>query len=150
MQNIRRLSYRGLAVLATLGVMSACAAPGADKASDPLPLENTMWNLDQLEGQGIAGDARPPFVSISSDKTRISGFSGCNRFTGAFKLEGASLSLGPLAGTRMACAQGGELEDRFLRVLGQVDRYAQDAGYLYFYVGSVPVARFKPGPKAVP
>jgi len=150
MQNIRRLSSRGLVVLAALGVMSACASPGPDKAPDGVPLENTLWNLDQLEGQGIGDDARPPFVSINGDKTRISGFSGCNRFSGELKVEGLSLSLGPLAGTRMACAQGGALEERFLRVLGQVDHYMQDAGYLYLYVGSIPVARFKPGPKAVP
>jgi heat shock protein HslJ len=48
----------------------------------------------------------------------VTGNSGCNRFAGALRLSGSGLMMGPLAGTRRACA--GELmaiENRMLRAL---------------------------------
>jgi heat shock protein HslJ len=36
---------------------------------------------------------------------RASGFSGCNRFTGGFRREGDTLTVGPLGGTMMACPE---------------------------------------------
>jgi heat shock protein HslJ len=39
-----------------------------------------------------------------NDSTQmVTGFSGCNRFSGSYKLEGNSITFSPLASTRMAC-----------------------------------------------
>ena len=37
--------------------------------------------------------------------------------------QGSQLSFGPMAGTRMACAEGGELEQNYLRLLGVVNAF---------------------------
>ena len=49
---------------------------------------------------GVAGSEQ----YIQFREGRVSGHSGCNRFTGGFVQEGEALKLGPLASTKMACA----------------------------------------------
>jgi heat shock protein HslJ len=62
-------------------------------------------------------------LSTASGQRRASGFSGCNRFMGAYTLKDGKLSFGPLAGTRMACmTPGGKIEGAFLDALGHIDR----------------------------
>jgi heat shock protein HslJ len=56
---------------------------------------------------------------------KVSGFTGCNRFTGSYSQDGDGLSIGPLATTRRACLP--ELmkrEQQFLAMLGMV-RHAE-------------------------
>jgi heat shock protein HslJ len=67
------------------------------------PLEGTTWQL--TPAPGTAGDAKasPPTVRFADG--RASGFSGCNRFTGSYKRDGDTLTVGPLAGTMMACPE---------------------------------------------
>jgi heat shock protein HslJ len=61
-------------------------------------LEGTTW---QLTSPGGAGDS----LTVRFVDGRASGFSGCNRFTGGFRREGDTLTVGPLAGTMMACPE---------------------------------------------
>jgi heat shock protein HslJ len=65
-------------------------------------LDGSSWTL--VEGAGIA---TPDSVSltIAFEAGRVSGSGGCNRFTGSYREEGTSISLGTLASTRMACAE---------------------------------------------
>jgi heat shock protein HslJ/uncharacterized membrane protein len=72
----------------------------------PAPLDGTTWQLGSQGG--AAGDPKdatsgPPTVRFVDG--RASGFSGCNRFTGAFKRDGDTLTVGPLGGTMMACPE---------------------------------------------
>jgi heat shock protein HslJ len=60
------------------------------------PLEGTTWQLSS------PGDPAAP-VTVRFVSGRASGFSGCNRFNGGFKRDGDTLTVGPLAGTMMAC-----------------------------------------------
>jgi heat shock protein HslJ/uncharacterized membrane protein len=62
------------------------------------PLEGTTWQLTSTGGAGHPLTVR--FVD-----GRASGFSGCNRFTGGFRRDGDTLTVGPLAGTMMACPE---------------------------------------------
>jgi heat shock protein HslJ/uncharacterized membrane protein len=57
------------------------------------PLEGTTWRLTS-----------DPLTVRFADG-RASGFSGCNRFMGGFKRDGDALTVGPLAGTMMACPE---------------------------------------------
>ncbi len=53
---------------------------------------------------------------------RVTGSGGCNRFFGPYALDGAALSIGPLASTRMACFEPegvGEQETAYLAALGR-------------------------------
>lgn len=112
---------RSLFVQRFVGIAPAegCSGPQADES-----LENTYWKLAALGGV--------PFTSYPGTREvhfvlqpgrRVSGFSGCNRLMGGYTLEGERLSFGQLAGTRMACAQGGEQERAFLEMLGKAARW---------------------------
>jgi heat shock protein HslJ len=90
-------------------------------------LVGTRWLLRTLEGVAIQPDRQVPFLELVDDgggSTAVFGHSGCNSFRGAYTVDGASLSFGVLAGTRMACPPPEtELEARFLRALAAVERY---------------------------
>jgi heat shock protein HslJ len=50
----------------------------------------------------------------------VGGSGGCNRLTGSYELSGGRLKFGQMAGTMMACLEGGETERAFLDALGRV------------------------------
>jgi len=111
-----------------------------------LPLRGTYWKLVRLgeaRVEATAGQAGPQLV-FASDTLQVSGSGGCNRITGGFTLEGDRLHLGPLAATMMACVNGMEQEQRFLKSLTQVERYRISGRQLQLLDGSGTVlARFE-------
>jgi heat shock protein HslJ len=117
-------------LLAVVLMCTACAhdagppvatTPGRITAS----LLNTYWGLTQLGDQQVAtpADAREIHLVLHSANQRVSGFSGCNRITGGYVLEGESLRFDQMAGTLMACSQDMDLEKRFLAMFSQVKRW---------------------------
>jgi heat shock protein HslJ len=44
-------------------------------------------------------------TAIFTDEGKVAGSSGCNKFSGTFERDGNSIKTGPLAGTRMMCAE---------------------------------------------
>jgi heat shock protein HslJ len=59
------------------------------------------------------------------EQNRVSGFSGCNRFTGSYSVDGDVLTLSQLAGTMMACPEPAmALESALRAALGTPLRYA--------------------------
>ncbi|MBI1799523.1 MAG: META domain-containing protein [Candidatus Eisenbacteria bacterium] len=88
-------------------------------------LENTPWRLvrlgDRAAGAGAGGRAIQ--VTLVSKERIVQGFSGCNRVTGGYALSGQKLRFGTLASTRMACAEGMDLEAAFLRALESTARW---------------------------
>jgi heat shock protein HslJ len=62
-------------------------------------LDGTSWSLAEGKGMSIRDGVT---MTIAFTAARVSGSSGCNRFTGTYREDGESISLGPLAGTRMA------------------------------------------------
>lgn len=82
----------------------------------PDTLAGTSWTFVSIGGVPVASD-RP--TSLQFDGTRISGSAGCNRFTGDFKSDGATLTTGPMASTRMACPGAGMAqENAFFALMG--------------------------------
>lgn len=64
------------------------------------------------------------FVQFRSDG-KVGGHSGCNRFMGTYTRKDDTLTIGPLATTRMACPpEVMEREQQFLAMLSSV-RYAE-------------------------
>ena len=80
-----------------------------------------------IEGiEWVSGSARLRLMS-----GRVSGSGGINRLTGAYQLEGARLTIGPVATTKMAGRPDQmEGEQRFLADLGRVTRWSVDDGNL--------------------
>lgn len=65
------------------------------------------WVLDYIGNQPVDAAQFPagiPYVQINSNTQRISGFDGCNQFTGTGNIEGDRIRFGALASTRKFCA----------------------------------------------
>ena len=100
-------SIRVLAGL-TILALAACDATGSTQGTTPEPasaaadLAGTSWTLVSVGGapvvEGGVG-ARLAFDTAGS----VSGSTGCNSVSGMYALDGTSLTIGPLATTRMAC-----------------------------------------------
>lgn len=78
--------------------LAEAPASSGDAVSD---LTGTGWVLEEIGGLTLA-DVEPTIL-FGGDGT-VSGFTGCNTFSGTYALDGATLSFGPLATTKMACA----------------------------------------------
>ncbi len=95
----------------------------ADTVEASPALTGRDWMLMRLEGEEVAplSDGRRPNLHFEAD--RVHGFAGCNRLTGGYRADGAALDFAQLAMTRMACAEGMDLEQRFSAVLERVTGY---------------------------
>lgn len=103
------------------------------EVAQPVPLRGTYWKLVELGGSPVpaAQDRlREPSLLLAEGEDRASGSGGCNRFSGGFKLEGERLSFLPMAATRMACLQGGQIESGYLLALSGVASYRLRGGSL--------------------
>jgi heat shock protein HslJ len=91
-----------------------------------LSFEGTTWRLTSTGGPAAdSKEVRPSAPTVRFADGRASGFSGCNRFTGGFKREGDTLTVGPLGGTMMACPEPRmAIEKSFLDGLSGTHRVA--------------------------
>ncbi|WP_415774321.1 META domain-containing protein [Paraburkholderia sp. J7] len=146
----RKLASR-TAMLAAALLVCACKLPVHTDASAPLPdpfnpattqlLDNTHWQLTEWKRadgtlRAVPGPnadasntdnpvARPITLDLSTEsgQRRASGFSGCNRYFGAYALKNGLLSFSQLGGTRMACiGAGGDIEGPYLEALSHIAR----------------------------
>jgi putative lipoprotein len=113
--------FAWLAAAALVLLMSAPRAQGASAG-----IEGTAWLVEDIAGRGVIDRAQ---TTISFDTSgRVSGSTGCNRFTGVATLEGEALSFDPLATTKRACVPAlMDQEQKFLSALEAVRGYALDA-----------------------
>jgi heat shock protein HslJ len=83
-------------------------------------LAGTNWNVTSILGEALVSeDIAKGLPSLSfSDNGKLFGSTGCNNFTGDFKLDGTKLSLNPGAITKMMCPS--DTEQNFLNAIKQV------------------------------
>jgi heat shock protein HslJ len=120
---MKALSVRTAALsLATLGL---CAGPVFADA-----LAGSEWRPVDLSGAAQRADT--PVMIQFGGEGKVSGFGGCNRFSGAYRLSGERIVIGPLASTRMACVDEGAMqtEARFFRILQAAARFQRDRAKL--------------------
>lgn len=81
------------------------------------------WVLADLNGGGAPAAAITLMFDPGDHGTsRVAGNSGCNRFTGGWKQDGRTITLGKFASTMMACPPPiMEVERRFLTALEAVN-----------------------------
>jgi heat shock protein HslJ len=110
-------------------VVGACAKPagGAAGASTASPqsaasttIADTSWTLTHLgtEPVVVVDKQRAPYLTFKDG--RVSGNAGCNRLSSGYTQDGRSLTLTPMALTRMACPTGMDVESKFTAALGKV------------------------------
>ena len=82
-------------------------------------LTNTYWKLTELNGEPalLGAGQRELHMILYNEGNHVKGFSGCNSFSGAYKVTESHIQFSQMASTRMACMDGMEQEQRFLSAL---------------------------------
>lgn len=109
-------------------------------------ISEKYWKLVELRGQPVPRLDREPHIILHAQDGRVTGFGGCNRFTGAYTLDEARsrVRFGRLASTRMACPSGMDVDRAFGEVLEQVDSYSVNGDRLTLNRARMaPLARFE-------
>ncbi|ANI88665.1 hypothetical protein A9P82_04815 [Arachidicoccus ginsenosidimutans] len=108
-------------------------------------LQKSSWVLE-LDSHEVYGCNISRPLSIDFDSGKISGFSGCNRFTGTYVLaDNKSVKLGPLATTRMMCLDSNcnKTEQEFLNKLSKVSNYKVDEKQLQLFSNDTLLLSFR-------
>ena len=107
-------------------------------------LAGLEWRLVELNGQPAAMGAGGRPATLQFDEGgRVAGFGGCNRIAGPYTVAGDSIRLGPLVMTRMACAEGMELETAFAAALDSAERYRREGSALELLRAADVIARLE-------
>jgi putative lipoprotein len=112
-------------------------APRLGRADLAEMVENTQlqgprWALVELGGAAHASGSDGRAHLTFQPDGRFSGSAGCNRVSGAYTAEGAALTFGAAATTRMACkGDVMQMEDAFLRMLEAVSGWRVEGGRLH-------------------
>ena len=109
-------------------------------------LENTYWKLVRLGATPVtvAEEHREPHFVLQPQTGRVIGSSGCNHLTGSYTLAGEQLTFGQVAGTRMACSDGMDVEGAFYKALGEVASWRIEGGTLELLdAAGVSIAQFE-------
>lgn len=134
------------------GCMSNPAPPqsssvsGTEATSASHRLEDTYWKLVRLGSTPVtvAEQQREPHFVLQPQTGRVSGSGGCNRLAGSYTLAGDKLAFGQMAGTRMACPDGMDVESAFHKALGQVASWRIEGNTLELLdAAGVSIAQFE-------
>ena len=80
-------------------VVTGCAAaPGGEPR-----IVGTQWALVAADRGALASHATGSGVTLAFDAARVSGYSGCNRYSGDYTLVGTELRVGALTRTKRGC-----------------------------------------------
>ena len=143
---MRRMMRNGRWLWLALAVVALSVSFPAQAQGGSDPLAGTSWRLIELNGQPVVG-TEPLTLSFGTDG-QVSGYGGCNQFSGPYTQSGASLRFGPLVSTRRACLEPAlnTQETAYFQALESTTRYSIEGGQLLLYSGNDVVARFRRGP----
>jgi heat shock protein HslJ len=122
------------AVLVLRPVVQTPTASAAPAATAPVPgLSGSSWRLEDLAGTSAVSGVEATLEFLGGD--RVSGNASCNRFTGTVKVSGSSITIGPLAATRMACMSdaANDQEAAYLRALNEAERFVLEGTTLQLF-----------------
>ncbi len=93
------------------------------------------WTLVEVEGERV--NVAEPFIEFDPASRRYTGSDGCNRFSGRYEIQGTRLRFAPPTRTKRACLDEPvrQLENRFNRLLLQVNRFEMLGDRLVLYAG---------------
>jgi heat shock protein HslJ len=134
MRTIRRAALAAILILPGLAEASPARprdlpGAGAVRAASADSPRGAPWTVEEIAGRGV--DDQPPVELVLLPEGRAGGTGGCNRLTGGYALDGASLRFGALAATRMACAPAlMDQEQRFFAALAEVRGWRIEQGRL--------------------
>lgn len=103
-----------------------------------------IWALESIEGEHIIIDETVknlPVLEIYLKKGRVHGNTSCNTINGKLNIDGNKISFHEIITTEMACP--GNLEQRFLFALNEVNNYKIEKMILYLFEGDTELLVFK-------
>ena len=114
-------------ILVVAVLLAACGGDDDGGAQDPADLEGDPWVLTQM----LTADGETEIVDVGVnaefDGSTMSGVSGCNNYNTSYEATGNEISLGPIAGTQMACPEPQmSVEARYLQLLETVATFEVD------------------------
>lgn len=124
---MKRTASRAV-VLALAFVLAGCeSAVSDDSAHDDARLTQQDWVAQSIAGKPVVQVGR---VTLSFAEGRVSGRGGCNHYSGTVEYGKGAIKIGPLISTKMACVEGGlmQQESAYLSTLQGAERYDATAG----------------------
>jgi heat shock protein HslJ len=133
-----RIEEAGKLVLEGTSRIVAEAGPaGASGSPEAVGLVGA-WNLAEMGPTADFAHLQPT-IEFRADGT-MSGFAGCNTFNGSYTTDGAALTFGPVATTKMACERpGSAVEADYLNALAGVTGWAVEPDGRLRLDGAVPL-----------
>lgn len=128
-------SFRPVLVLAAAAciALAACTGGGASPTAAPsegvasVPFEGTDWQLAEYVGRAGGVVRIPAAVTVTATFAggNVAGGSGCNTYRGPYTIDGATIAIGQLAVTAMACTgAAAPVEEAYLQILPLMTRFA--------------------------
>jgi heat shock protein HslJ len=138
-------SFSGWTVL-FITLLLACNVRAAGVAMPAAPaFEGTKWQLVEVNGAPVsplAGE-KQPHIMFDPALKKVTGFAGCNNFSGGYERHGSSLKFGPVGSTRMSCPDlEMSLETEVFKALDKTRTWEIKDGRLLLLADSVVLARF--------
>ena len=91
---------RRASIVLSVIALTALAACSSAASPTPAPLAGT-WEITSTMGSAVPDAVQPPTATFANGA--ISGFGGCNTYTGSYTQNGTALTFGPVASTQMFC-----------------------------------------------
>jgi heat shock protein HslJ len=102
-------------------LVGCCRFPGGTDAS--ATLEGRPWRLVNFKNS-VTVDTHGLGLTLQFAAGQVSGFSGCNRFTGSYAVNGNRLTIKPGATTMMACPEpASTVESKYTRAIAGTHTY---------------------------
>jgi heat shock protein HslJ len=120
---IKTLVYFSLVFIAALASCTGSNSTGT--------IKSTYWELNSLMELSSNTIIVKPTVEFTSDG-KLSGFGGCNKFSGKYKVSGNKLTTSEVVSTEMAC-ENSQVEAIFLQALQKTSTYEIEDSKLYLY-----------------
>lgn len=117
-----------ITILLTVFALKSC---GNSKAATNIPNDMEMNQTKILSGTykiTLVGNNKelPENIHLSFDETknRVSGFAGCNNFSGNYNIDGYTIKFGMLMSTKMFCDRFMDIEQHVLSALEQTNTFS--------------------------
>ena len=97
-------------------------------------LENTKWKLVELNGEAVANEEPENliFVYFQAEDKKVSGYTGCNRFSGTYTLGAKNaLTCSEIIMTKMFCSEVAKIEMGLTTAIRQAKSYSFEGSKLY-------------------
>lgn len=120
---------QGLALVLALGACSVSGRGSGSSVLQGLP-DGSAWRLANSTVPGLE-DAGEAAIRIGYLDGRLSGDSGCNRFSAEVRQDGSRLEIGPIVASKMGCpGPRMERERALFEALQRVEQASLEAGQL--------------------